>query len=118
MTGEKDFHKYLLTRKLASVIFKVNQELSFTFNPMDFTAMIKNPVPMLGLVTDSYKVMKNSFSEIYDTASGKDAIIGMGREENDKTPRLYYTSKMIPGGQLLKLLDFFNTDIAYQTQQY
>lgn len=45
--GKKDYKKYLLTRKLAALIFKTNQEMSFVFNPMDFTAMIKSPLPTL-----------------------------------------------------------------------
>ncbi len=117
--GEKFYKTNILTRKLAAIIFKTNQELSFVYNPIDFTNLIKNPVPMLGLVTDSFKTIKNGMSEIYDTGSGKDAIIGLGKEESDKTPRLYYTSKMIPGvSGIVRLLDIFNDDVQYsKTQQ-
>ena len=45
--GQADYKKYLLTRKLAATIFKTNQEMSFVFNPIDFTSMIKSPLPML-----------------------------------------------------------------------
>ena len=58
-------------------------------------------------------------SELTDVAIGKDAIIGMGKEGGDASPRLYYTSKMIPGGAgIIRFFDVFTSDIQYSTQQY
>jgi hypothetical protein len=117
--GEKDYKKYLLTRKLASLLFKTQQEQSFVYSPVAFASMIKSPLPMLGLVTDGYKTITNTFGEFYDLLSGKDALIGLGKEGNDKTPRLSKTLPWIPGvGGVMKFLETMNNDVQYETNQY
>ena len=112
--GIKFYKQNYLTRKLASVIFKTNQELSFVFNPIDFSSMIKNPVPMISILTDGVKTIQNTTSELYDTVSGQDAIIGKGDENKDKSPRGYYLSKMIPGANgFIRLVEGFSDDVQY-----
>ncbi len=104
--GEKDYKQWIVTRKLASTMFKVQQELSFVYNPVEFAKMIKNPIPMVGVVTDAFKAIFNGFDEIRDLIFGENS-------DSDKTPFLYYTNSLIPGGQLAKFLEVFNKDVAY-----
>ena len=112
--GERDYNKYLMTRKLASLMFKVQQEISFIYRPDQFASMIKNPIPALGLLTDAFKTIKATGSETWDLLSGKDALIGLGNEKSDKTPRGYQTTKWAPGfGGALRFFDFFNQDVPY-----
>jgi hypothetical protein len=102
--GEKDFHKYWLSRKIAALLSKTQQEISFTYNPEEFAKMIKNPIPMIGLATDSIKALKNTFDESTDAVLGENS-------ESDKTPFFYYGHKLIPGAQgLTKFWDIFHQD--------
>jgi hypothetical protein len=117
--GERDYNKYLMTRKIASLLFKTRQEIYFMYRPDQFASMIKNPIPSLGLLTDAFKTISATGSETYDLLSGKDAFLGWGNEKSDKTPRGYQLTKWLPGlGGALRFFDFFNSDVAYsKTQQ-
>lgn len=110
--GKADYKKYLLTRKLAAIIFKTNQEMSFVFNPIDFTNMVKSPLPMIGLVTDSWKMMKNTVDEILDIPFGEERAIG--GTDKDKTNIGYYAHTFIPGGRLLDFFDLWKEDSGDQ----
>ena len=110
--GEKDYKKYLLTRKLASLTFKVQQELSFTYSPVAFAGMVKSPIPMIGLVTDFWKTVSNTIDEILDPIFGEERLIG--GTTNDKQPIFYNSHKWVPGlGGTIRFLDLFNDDVAY-----
>lgn len=110
--GEKDYKKYLLTRKLASLLFKTQQELSFVYSPVAFTGMVKNPIPIVGLFTDAYVTATNTVDEILDIPFGEDRLIG--GQTNDKQPILYNTHKWVPGlGGIMRFLDVFNNDVTY-----
>lgn len=114
--GEKDYKKHLLTRKLASLMFKTQQELSFVFDPTSFASMVKTPLPMLGLVTDAWKTAANTVDEILDIPFGEERLIG--GTTRDQQPILYNTHKWIPGlGGLVRFLDIFNSDVSYETTQ-
>lgn len=114
--GEEDYKQYLLTRKLASAIFKTQQELSFVYNINAFNSMVKNPLPMLGLITDATKTLTNTIDEILDIPFGEERIIG--GQERDKQPIMYNTIKWFPGlGGMTRFFDIFNDDIAYDTVQ-
>lgn len=117
--GQRDYKKYLLTRKLASLLFKTQQELSFTYSPVAFAGMIKSPLPMLSLVTDAWKTIANTIDEILDIPFGEDRLIG-GTKGKDKQPILYNTHKWFPGlGGAMRFFDAFNDDTQYEktTQQ-
>jgi hypothetical protein len=102
--GQKDYRQYFITRKLAAIMFKANQEMTFTYNPVEFAKMLANPFPMMGLLTDASKVISNGFDETKDLLIGENV-------KSDNTDYLYYSSKFIPGGnQLIKFLDIFNKD--------
>lgn len=104
--GQKDYKQWLVTRKLASVMFKTQQELSFVYNPVEFAKLLKNPIPIISLATDAAKALSNGLDELRDVLFGENST-------SDKTPFLYYTSSFVPGGRLLQFIDFFNKDVAY-----
>lgn len=102
--GQADYKEYALTRKIAAVLFKTNQEMSFVYNPVDFAKMIANPIPMLGLVTDAWKTIKNTLDETRDVVIGENS-------ERDKTGLLYYGHQWIPGAKgISTFLDIFDKD--------
>lgn len=114
--GEKDYKKYFLTRKIASLIFKTQQELAFTYSPVAFTQMVKSPLPMTGLVTDAYNTLKNTLDEGGDILFGEQRLIG--GQTVDKTPILSQSIKWAPGfGGITRFLDIFNDDVTYENTQ-
>jgi len=94
----------ILTRKLAAMIYKTNQEMSFVFNPIDFTKMIQTPIPMTGLVTQLWKGIKNFLDETRDVVVGEDDILSTGKTKDDPTGRGYYLTSFIPGGNILRII--------------
>ena len=110
--GEKDYKKYFLTRKLASLIFKTQQELAFVYSPVAFASMVKSPLPMLGLVNDAWKTMMNAFDELLDAPFGEERLIGGQTKDNQNL--FYNTIKWAPGaGGVTRFIDLFNDDIQY-----
>ena len=102
--GQKDYKQLWITRKLAAVLFKTNQELTFTYNPVEFAKMVANPIPMISLVTDAWKTIGNTMDETRDLILGENS-------KNDKTGILYYGHQWVPGLRgTVKLLDIFNKD--------
>lgn len=110
--GRADYREYLLTRKLAAIIFKTNQEMGFVFNPIDFTNLIKSPLPMISLVTDLWKLLKNTTDETLDIPFGEDRLIGGTKD--DKTGIGYYSHTFIPAGKLLDFFDLWKEDSGQQ----
>ena len=78
--------------------------------------MIKSPVPTIGLVNDAYKTLKNTLGESYDLLSGKDELFGLGKEGNDRSPRLSKTLPWFPGvGGIIRFFDVMSSEIQYDT---
>jgi len=114
--GEKDYNKYLLTRKLASLLFKTQQELSFVYSPVSFASMVKSPVPMIGLVNDAWKTIGNTIDELLDIPFGEERIIG--GQDKDNKPILSESIKWMPGfGGVIRFLDLLSNDVQYETVQ-
>mgnify|MGYP006350722015 FL=1 len=86
------------------MIYKTNQEMSFVFNPIDFTKMIQTPIPMTGLVTQLWKGIKNFLDETRDVVVGEDDILSTGKTKDDPTGRGYYLTSFIPGGNILRII--------------
>ena len=78
-------------------MFKVQQELSFVYNPIEFSNMIKNPMPVIGLVNDGVKIITNTFDELLlDPIFGEERLL-FGGTVNDKTPFGSQSIKVLPG---------------------
>lgn len=110
--GKKFYQEMWITRKLVAVLAKTNSEISFTYNPSEFAKMIKNPIPMAGVLTDAVNVLSNTYDETIDITLGEKFPLPFHKaQEQDKTGPLYHTSKLIPGaGQLERFLEIFNKD--------
>jgi len=80
------------TRLLAQNTYRVAQrgflEISFFFDPNSVTTILKSPLPSLRLFTNLYKMVGNTFDESFDVVFGDEVF--------DRTPRLYYFSKIVP----------------------
>jgi len=107
--GKKFYQEMWLTRKLAAIMHKTNQEISFTYNPEEFAKMIKNPIPMTGVLTDAVKILSNGYDESVDLIFGEKAPLPFHKtQEQDKSGFGYYTVKVVPGAsQLEKFLEVF-----------
>ena len=67
-----DDEKNYMERKSFAILRKLNQEMTFMYNPIAITEMIKNPIPItttFGQVTNSFL---NGVDEIRDNMYGKD----------------------------------------------
>jgi hypothetical protein len=75
-------------------------EIGFTLNPMEAWRLAKNPIPVIGLLTDVFNTVGNTFDEGADLATGR-------KDKADKSPAGYYSRKWIVGfNQLFKIIDF------------
>lgn len=108
--GKKMYQEMWATRKLAGVISKVNQELSFSYNPKEFAKMIANPIPTASLLVDATKAIGNTYDTAIDITLGQKFPLPFHKpEKNDKTPFMYYSSRFVPGGyHLTKLFEIFD----------
>lgn len=118
--GEKDYRKYLATRKLVSLILKVKQEISFFVNPTEFINLTKNPIPMVGLLQDAVRTVSNTSDELFDVVLQGDVVVGkdkvvIGEKDNkDRKNLLSYSHSWIPGfGGLAQFLDILSDDTQY-----
>ena len=111
--GERDFNKYLVTRKLASIFLKTSQELSFAWDINSFTKTIANPLPMLSLVSDAKKTIISSLAVIYNRTLGE---VPEGDDPNKDIKQA--AGKWIgwapPGQSILRLLDLMNNSVQYE----
>jgi hypothetical protein len=82
-----------IARDLATNAFRVTQrgllELSFFFNPESIVTILKSPAPSMRTFTDLYRFLENTIDETRDVIFGEDSI-------QDKSPRGYYFSKLVP----------------------
>ena len=90
-----------LTRNLYKALTKGQSELIFMWNPGEFWNIIKNPLPVIHFLQIPWKVLTNTFDETRDAIWGENSPY-------DKTPWLYHTLQMGPGGtQILRVIEIF-----------
>jgi hypothetical protein len=114
--GKKMYQEMWATRKVAAIIGKVNQELSFSYNPKEFAKMIANPIPTAGLLVDGIKAISNTYDTTIDLTLGQKFPLPFHKpQEQDKTGMLYYSSRFIPGGYHIgKLFEIFDEKDPFQ----
>jgi hypothetical protein len=108
--GEKFYKEMWLSRKLIAVLKKVEAETGFIYNPKEFAKMIKNPIPMAGVLVDVTNVIANTYDEVIDVTLGEKMPLPFHNPASaDSTPFLYYSSKLIPGlNQSSTFFEIFN----------
>lgn len=110
--GKKFYQEMWVTRKLVAVLAKTNSEISFTYNPAEFANMIKNPIPLAGILTDAVNVIANTYDEAIDHTLGENAPLPFHKpQKEDKTGIFHYTGKLVPGvGQAEKFFELFGSN--------
>ena len=91
-------------------------EISFFLSPKSLDTILSRPVAVLSLLGDIRKVTKNTLDEVGDDVLGEKfqreyfAKFVFGKQQKkDKTPPLYYSSKLIPGSRIaLDIFDIFD----------
>lgn len=108
--GKKFYQEMWLTRKIAAIMSKTNSEVSFTYNPAEFAKMIKNPIPMAGVLVDATNIISNGYDESIDIIFGEKFPAPFHKAQSqDKTGIGFYTTKVVPGAsQLEKFLEIFD----------
>ncbi len=80
---------------------KAQSELTFMWSPAQLTQLIRNPIPMSGLLTRTMSTISNGLDETRDWLEGENSL-------SDKTPAGYYTLQWIyGGGQIARLLELY-----------
>lgn len=112
--GKKFYQEMWITRKLVAIMAKTNQEISFTYNPTEFAKMIKNPIPIAGVLVDATNIIGNTYDETIDITLGEKFPMPFhSPQTQDKTGLGYYSTKVIPGAnQLEKFLEIFGEEKA------
>lgn len=108
--GKKFYQEMWITRKIAAIMSKTNSEISFTYNPTEFAKMIKNPIPMAGVLVDATNILSNAYDETIDITLGEKFPAPFHKAQSqDKTGIGFYTTKVVPGAsQLEKFLEIFD----------
>lgn len=110
--GKKFYQEMWITRKLVAIMAKTNQEISFTYNPSEFAKMIKNPIPIAGVLVDATNIIGNTYDETLDITLGEKFPMPFHKpQDQDKTGIGFYTTKVVPGAsQLEKFLEIFGEE--------
>ena len=102
---EKFANQSWATRKMFMLLSRVRMELGFTLNPMEFSALVRGAVPLMGLFTDVMKAVTNGWTETLE-------LLGVIAEnKRDKTPMFYHTLKFFPGwSKMRRILEVYEQD--------
>jgi len=102
--GEDGEPRYMDTwffRTIYKVLTKAESELSFMWNPDEFMQMVKNPIPLTGLLASLKQTVFNTADEALDWATGRP-------DTQDKTPIGYYSMQWMYGGsQIARLIEIY-----------
>lgn len=94
------------TRSMYRTLNRVNSELTFSYSSNEVVRILKNPIPILGWLTLTNKLLENTADELGDLIYGnvkRDGFAGFlfgenkGLEKQDKTPALHYSSQYVTG---------------------
>jgi hypothetical protein len=85
------------TRFMYKNITKAKSELTFMWNPLEFINIIRNPVPLSGLLIKAVKTLGNAADESRDVLFGENS-------PNDMTPPGFYFLQYIYGAQQIARL--------------
>jgi len=100
--GEQPYYmRSWFTRFMYKNMGKAQSELTFMWSPAQFAQLIRNPIPMTGLLTRILSTFMNGFDETRDMLVGENSI-------SDKTPIGYYMIQWIyGGGQIARLIELY-----------
>lgn len=111
---EPDYKKYWAARRFIALMDRTQLELGFFLNPSNVTELIKSPLPIWGLITDTQKLLENTADESRDTFLGENS-------SQDRTPIAYRTSRMIPlikpGVDFFEVFEDTGDDVKYKPKK-
>ena len=98
--GEKLYEEIPMGKQFLKFANKSSMELGFLFMPTEAAQLARSPIPVLGLLLDTQKLLENSLDEARDVIAGEDYkgfVPGFWEKDpNDRTPKFKYTSKFVP----------------------
>lgn len=95
--GEDDDDKKALLMYNLNILHRLQQDLGFYANPISTQAILKDPIPAVGIITDSFNLIKHAAGYIADPESD---IVPTGRFAGEsKLERSIY--KTIPGARII-----------------
>lgn len=112
---EEDTFAGRAAKLIAENAFRVTQrglfEISFFFDPGTVTQLVKYPLPPIRTFENVAKLIDNTVDETMDVIYGEDRIEhGKEKAEHDKSPKLYYFSKIVPvSSSIVDFFDIFDT---------
>jgi len=90
-----------------SIMRKAYSELSFTVNPLEYTRLTKNAIPLADAITRVYKAAVNTFDELRDTVYEEDSSY-------DRAEWFHYSKGLVPfGANVGRLLEWSEEDEKY-----
>ena len=100
--GKIDIRQTYTGRKLQNIMNRIYRETAVFTNPTEFLDSGRaTGIPMLGLLGTGVKLIENTVSETGE-------LLGGEQDLRDRTPRFYYTFKLLPGiNALSKGIEFF-----------
>jgi len=92
------------------ILNRVKTEISFTYNPSEYSKLVTSPIPLSSLAVNAMNVLNNTFDEAGDLFFGEKVErfpIPFGANRgSDRAEAFHYTSALIPGMyQLRRLID-------------
>lgn len=84
-------------------------EVMFFFDPSTIRQIAGQPLPILKSITELQKFLSNTVDSGRDMLTGENykGVFLWGKDKNDQTPPLYYTSKLLPTRAVLDIIDIF-----------
>lgn len=103
--GDDDDDENKGTKKyIARMLKKYYSEFAFYFNPIEFTRLVKNPIPVVGLAEDFFRFTGNVIEEVYGRASGNEEL-------TKKAKPLKYLFRALPvAKEALLIMAAFNDE--------
>jgi hypothetical protein len=96
--GDDDRRQSGLKKYLSRALKKYYNEFAFYYNPLEFTRLIKNPVPVIGLVEDMYRFVGAVAGEGIGAATGDE-------ERMEKNMPMKQLLKSVPIGKEFLLIN-------------
>jgi len=91
---------------------RVKTEISFAYNPSEYSKLVTSPIPLSSLAVNAFKLISNTADEMGDVLFGEEnkrfpiPFGGNRQGKNDPADKLHYTMSFIPAVyQMRKLLD-------------
>lgn len=104
--GEPLYKDNFMLTTLYRALNRARTEIAFTFNPNEYSKLIRSPLPLSSLAVQTANLVNNTMDEMGDLLFGEDTDrfpFPFGKNSHpDKTETLHYTWSLIPGAYQLR----------------